>query len=152
MSGHDEMDEDQEVLEVLPVVLEEMEVDAVAVAPLVELVRLFSEAIDGRVLAAEDLIVSRGQDGRARVLVPDYLELTARDVVSLAVGEQPGAMAAKETATYLRELSELLGDLWGAADTLELPALEQLLADRGLPLVRSEPEPGPALEPDIETA
>ena len=118
-----------------------IDVDPLALTAVVDLSRLFAKAIDERDFEPEDVIVLRGGGRRARVLVPDYLEVTANDVIALATGHAPGALPPDDVPEYLAELSGLLGDLWGSATSLELVAIGQLLADHGAPIVRPDQDP-----------
>jgi hypothetical protein len=115
---------------------EEMIVDAVAVAPLVELVRLFSEVVDERPLAPEAIVVAQATDDPARILVPAYLGPMVRDVAALCVRERPGALRPSEISSSLFELVGLIGDLWVSAPDIELPALETLFVQTGIPIQR----------------
>ena len=118
----------------VPLVL--MAVDPLAVAALVELVRLFSKAIDSQDLGEEDVIVRQDVGQPAHILIPEYLELTAKDVIALATGRPPGDMSPEDVTTYLYEFSGLIGDLWKSVPSLELPCLVGLLATHGLPVQR----------------
>jgi hypothetical protein len=116
-----------------------MELDPVALDAVVDLVRLFSKAIDLRDLDVADVIVRQDAGEPAHILIPDHLEVTAKDMAALATGHQPGDMSAGDVATYLREFSELVGELWGSAPHLELTSLLQLLETHGVSVERPAP-------------